>query len=148
MSPAACAGPPPGQGSSPSGTAELLCALSYGSGLAVAERMEHGTNTAFVGVQLGRALGLGTADLEAVFYGALIKDVGCSACSAVIAPFIPDDQLAPSLDMILVGMRSPRGMLAWAKGQLRLDTALPSRLAAVAYSSSVFAQHTTSLKPK
>ncbi len=26
--------------------------------------------------------GLGAADLEAVFYGALIKDVGCSACSA------------------------------------------------------------------
>ncbi len=40
-------------------TAELLCALSFGSGLAAAERMEHGTNTAFVGIQLGRALGLG-----------------------------------------------------------------------------------------
>ena len=40
MSPAAWPGNPPGQGSGPSGTAELLCALSYGSGLAVAERME------------------------------------------------------------------------------------------------------------
>ena len=132
MSAAACAGPAPGQGSGPSGTAELLCALSYGSGLAVAERMEHGTNTAFVGVQLGRALGLGAADLEAVFYGALIKDVGCSACSAVIAPFFPDDQLAPSLDMMLVNMRSPASMLGWAKSQMRLDTALPSRLARLA----------------
>jgi hypothetical protein len=67
MSPAAWPGNPPGQGPGPSGTAELLCALSYGSGLAVAERMEHGTNTAFVGIQLGRALGLGAGDLEAVF---------------------------------------------------------------------------------
>jgi hypothetical protein len=73
MSSAAAAVPPPGQRSGPSGTAELLCALSYGSGLAVAERMEHGTNTAFAGVQLGRALGLGAEDLEAVFYGALIN---------------------------------------------------------------------------
>jgi hypothetical protein len=38
--------------------------------------MEHGTNTAFVGIQLGRALGLGAADLEAVFYGALLKGCG------------------------------------------------------------------------
>ena len=40
----------PGPRSEPPGTAELLCALPYGSGLAAAERMEHGTNTAFVGV--------------------------------------------------------------------------------------------------
>ena len=40
------------------------CALSFGSGLAAAEQMEHGTNTAFVGVQLGRALGVGAEDLE------------------------------------------------------------------------------------
>ena len=87
MSPAAWPENPPGQGPGPSGTAELLCALSYGSGLAVAERMEHGTNTAFAGIQLGRALGLGAEDLEAVFYGALIKDVGCGPCGAVLAPF-------------------------------------------------------------
>src|SRR5258706_7784411 len=61
MSAAACAGPPPGQGSGPSGTAELLRALSLGSGLGVAERMERGTNTAFVGLQLGGAPGLGAA---------------------------------------------------------------------------------------
>jgi hypothetical protein len=62
MSSAAAAVPPPGQRSGPSGTAELLCALSYGSGLAVAERMAHGTNT-------DRAVHLeaaGTAEVTAV----------------------------------------------------------------------------------
>jgi len=132
MSPAAGAGSPVGQGWSPSGTAELLCALSCGSGLAVAEPMEHGTNTAFVGVQVGRGLGLGAADLEAIFYGALIKDVGCSACSAVIAPFFPDGQLVPALHMVVVDMDSARSRLGWAKSQLRLDMALPSRLARLA----------------
>ena len=115
MSPAAGSDSPPGHGSGPSGAAELLCALSYGSGLAVAERMEHGTNTAFVGVHLGRALGLAPEGLEAVFYGALLKDVGCGACSAVLAPFFPDEELAPRLDLILVDMHSPRSMLAWGK---------------------------------
>ncbi len=49
--------------------------------------MEHGTNTAFAGVQLGRALGAGAGDLEAVFYGALVKDAGCGACGAVLARY-------------------------------------------------------------
>ena len=53
----------PGPRSEPPGTAELLCALSFGSGLAAAERMEHGTNTAFVGVQLGHALGVSAITL-------------------------------------------------------------------------------------
>src|SRR6185437_6519478 len=89
MSPAACAGSQAGPQSNPSGTADLLCALSYGSGLAFAARMEHGANTAFVGVQLGRTLGLAAEGLEAVFYGALLKDVGCGACGPLMAPFFP-----------------------------------------------------------
>jgi hypothetical protein len=52
MSRAAAAVPPPDPRSGTSGTAELLCALSYGSGLALAERMEHGTNTAFAWIIL------------------------------------------------------------------------------------------------
>jgi HD-GYP domain-containing protein (c-di-GMP phosphodiesterase class II)/DNA-binding CsgD family transcriptional regulator len=110
----------------------MLCALSYGSGLALAERMEHGTNTAFVGVQLGRALGLGTQDLEAVYYGALIKDVGCGACGVVLAPFFAEEEQAPRLDLSLVDLHSPRNMAAWAGSQLRLDPSLPGRLARLA----------------
>jgi hypothetical protein len=53
MSPAAGAGSPPGPRSESPGAAELLCALFCGCGLAVAE---HGTNTAFAGVQLERVL--------------------------------------------------------------------------------------------
>jgi HD-GYP domain-containing protein (c-di-GMP phosphodiesterase class II)/DNA-binding CsgD family transcriptional regulator len=115
-----------------SDTAELLCALSYGSGLAVAERMEHGTNTAFVGIQLGRALGLGMEDLEAVFYGVLIKDVGCGACGALLAPFVGKEELAPRLDLVLVDPDHPRGLEAWATGRIWQDPALSTRLARLA----------------
>ena len=114
MSGAAAAVPPPGPRPDTWRTAELLCALSYGSGLAAAERMEHGTNTAFLGIQLGRALGLETDGLEAVFYGALLKDVGCGACGAVLAPFFADDARTPLLGMNLVDLHSPRSMAAWA----------------------------------
>jgi len=94
--------------------------------------MEHGTNTAFVGIQLGRALGLGTDGMEAVFYGALLKDVGCGACGAVLAPFFADDELTPRLDLNLVDLYSPRSMAAWAMSGLRLDPSLPARLARLA----------------
>jgi len=99
MSGAAAAPPAPDPRSGTWRIAELLCALSFGSGLAAAERMEHGTNTAFVGIQLGRALGVGAEDLEAVFYGALLKDAGCGACGAVLAPFFADDARTPLLGM-------------------------------------------------
>jgi hypothetical protein len=51
----------------------------------VTERMQHGTSTAFVDVQLGHVLGLEAADLEAVFYGAVLKDVGCGVSGVVLA---------------------------------------------------------------
>jgi HD-GYP domain-containing protein (c-di-GMP phosphodiesterase class II) len=132
MGGAAAADPLPDLRSNPPHTAELLCALSYGSGLAAAERMEHGTNTAFVGVQLGRALGVGAEDLEAVFYGALLKDVGCGACGAVLGRFFADDELVPRIDLNLVDLHSPRSMAAWAASRLRLDPGLPTRLARLA----------------
>ena len=122
----------PGPRSKPSGAAELLCALSYGSGLAAAEQMEHGTNTAFVGVQLGRALGAGAGDLEAVFYGALVKDAGCGACGSVLARFFAVDERVPRLELNLVDLHSPRSMAAWAMSGLRLDPGLPARLARLA----------------
>lgn len=132
MSGAAVAVPALGPRSGNWRTAELLCALSYGSGLGAVERMEHGTNTAFVGVQLARALGAGAEDLEAVFYGALLKDVGCGACSAVLAPFFTDDERGPRLDLNLVDLHSPRSMASWAMSRLRLDPSLPARLARLA----------------
>jgi hypothetical protein len=132
MSGAAAAVPATGPRSGAWRTAELLCALSYGAGLAAAERMEHGTNTAFVGIQLGRALGLGTDSMEAVFYGALLKDVGCGACGAVLTPFLAEDRRAPLLGLNLVDLHSPRSMVAWAMDGLRLDPSLPGRLARLA----------------
>lgn len=132
MSGTAAVGPPPGPASSTWRTAELLCALAYGSGMAAAERMEHGTNTAFVGAQLGHALGVPSTDMEAVYYGALLKDVGCGACGVVLGRFYADDELGPGLDLTQVDLHSPRSLATWAMSRLRLDPSLPARLARLA----------------
>jgi len=128
----AAVGSPPGRASNTWRTAELLCALAYGSGMAAAERMEHGTNTAFVGAHLGRALGVEPEEMEAVFYGALLKDVGCGACGMVLGRFYADDELGPGLDLTQVDLHSPRSVTTWAMGRLRLDPSLPARLARLA----------------
>jgi hypothetical protein len=83
MSPAACAGSPPGPRSGSQGAAQLLCVLCGGSGLAVAEWMEHQTGTAFLGAQTGRGYGLKGSGLG----GGLLRApaVGCGCLASVAA---------------------------------------------------------------
>ncbi|HET8853009.1 MAG TPA: HD domain-containing protein, partial [Ktedonobacteraceae bacterium] len=78
--------------------AALLCALSFASSLGLSERMEHGLNSAYLGLQLADVLNLPSEEREAIFYGALLKDVGCTACSAGFSAFFPDNELAPRSD--------------------------------------------------
>ena len=56
--------------------AELLCALSFASDVHMGQPMEHGLKTAYIGLQMSEKLGLPDDDRVAVFYGALLKDVG------------------------------------------------------------------------
>ena len=56
--------------------AELLCALSFASDVHMGQPMEHGQKSAYIGLRIADALGLAHEDQVAVFYGALLKDVG------------------------------------------------------------------------
>jgi hypothetical protein len=82
MSPAACAGSSPGPRSELLGAAELLCVFSE-------------TTPAPLGVQVGLVLKLKAADLGAVFFGALLRDVGRGTA---LAPFFAGQELARRLD--------------------------------------------------
>jgi HD-GYP domain-containing protein (c-di-GMP phosphodiesterase class II) len=111
------------------GIAALLCALSFATGIALGERMEHGLKSAYVGLQVAEALRLGPAEREAVFYGALLKDAGCTACAAGIAAFFLDDQLVPKLDLMLVDPSSMSELMAWMSRNVPVDARLPARIA-------------------
>ena len=67
-----------------------------------------------------------------MFYGALLKDVGCGACGAVLARFFADDETGSPARPESGRPHSPRSMAAWAMSQLRLDPSLPARLARLA----------------
>src|SRR5256885_16584417 len=69
--------------------AALLCALSFATGLGFGGHMEHGLGSAYLGLQIADALTLDNEEREAIFYGALLKDVACTACLAGNAAFFP-----------------------------------------------------------
>ncbi len=108
--------------------AELLCALSFATGLGLGERLDHGLKSAYIGLQVADVLSLPHEDREAVFYGALLKDVGCTACSAGFAAFFPDDELVPRLDFMLVDPSKFSDIVAWMSRNVPVDAQLPTRI--------------------
>src|SRR6266581_3977955 len=109
--------------------AELLCALSFATRLGLSERMEHGLNSAYLGLRLADALKLPSEEREAIFYGALLKDVGCTACAAGFSAFFPDDELMPRSDIMLVDPTRLNDSIAWLSRNVPVDSQLHSRIA-------------------
>jgi HD-GYP domain-containing protein (c-di-GMP phosphodiesterase class II) len=114
-----------------SSLAELLCALSFATSLGFGGHIEHGLGSASLGLYLADALDLPAGEREAVFYGALLKDVACTACSADLAAFLPDADEKPVMlaDVILMDPSKISDMLGWLAKYFRPDPQLPQRLA-------------------
>ncbi|GHO46844.1 HD domain-containing phosphohydrolase [Ktedonospora formicarum] len=108
--------------------ADLLCALSFATGIGFGDHMEHGLKSAYIGLQIAKALQLQYEDQEAIFYGALLKDVGCTACSAGISTFFPDDEQVPRSDFMLVDPSQIQEMLGWLAKNVPMDARLPGRM--------------------
>src|SRR5579859_4618168 len=108
--------------------AALLCALSFATGVGFGGHIEHGLKSAYLGLQIADALTLNDEEREAIFYGALLKDVACTACSAGIAAFFPDDEQVSLSDVILIDPTSISDMLGWLSRYVPLDSRFPSRI--------------------
>lgn len=109
--------------------AELLCALSFATGLGFGGDMEHGLGSAYLGLQIADALTLADKEREAIFYGALLKDAACTACSAGIAAFFPDDEQVFLSDVILLDPSQISDMIKWLSGYVRPGPHFPRRMA-------------------
>ncbi len=72
---------------------EVLSALTFALDLTEGQRPGHTLRTCMLAMRLGNAVGLSPADLEALYYAALLKDAGCSSNAARMAAlFGSDDQ--------------------------------------------------------
>src|SRR5262245_56229392 len=108
--------------------AELLCALSFASDTGMGQPMEHGLKTAYIGLRLAEAAGLADEEKAGVFYGALLKDAGCTACATVFATFFDGDDLGPRSDCLLLRPDSVKDAIAWFWRHSPSDPALPTRI--------------------
>ncbi|HLQ32017.1 MAG TPA: HD domain-containing phosphohydrolase [Chloroflexota bacterium] len=122
-------GTPPPERRTDSSLAELLCALSFASGLALGGRMEHGIGSAYIGLRIAGALGLPEEDREAIYYGALIKDAGCTACSIIFDAFFPNDEVVPLALFMIPDERRMGELMAWMSRGIPKDKRLALRLA-------------------
>src|SRR5579859_6482623 len=109
--------------------AALLCALSFATGVGFGGHIEHGLKSAYLGLQIADALTLNDEEREAIFYGALLKDVACTACSAGIAAFFPDDEQVSLSDVILIDPSRLTDMMGWMSKYFRPDAHFPRRMA-------------------
>lgn len=109
--------------------ASLLCALSFATGLSLGNREEHGIRAAYIGLRIAEYVGLSADERAAVYYGALLKDVGCTACAANFAAFFPTTDNGLGLDMLTVDTARLGDMIAWMNRHVPRDRLFPERLA-------------------
>ena len=108
--------------------AELLSALSFVADLGMGQILEHGIKAAYVGLTLADAVGLSPEDQAAVYYGALLKDAGCTACGTVFATFFDGDDIGPRSDSVLLRPDSAKDAMGWFWRHASTDPLLPIRI--------------------
>ena len=81
---------------------EVIAALSYALDLADGQALGHAVRSCMIGMRLADELGLEVDDREALFYGLLLKDAGCSSNAARITALYGADDLAAKRNARLV----------------------------------------------
>jgi HD-GYP domain-containing protein (c-di-GMP phosphodiesterase class II) len=74
--------------------AELVSALSYALDLTEGQPAGHNVRACWMGVQIGRRLGMSTQALSDLYYTILLKDAGCSSNAARVCQLYVTDDLA------------------------------------------------------
>ncbi|OJF93876.1 HD-GYP domain-containing protein [Pararhizobium antarcticum] len=110
------------------GKAELLSALSHALDLTEGQPEGHGVRCCWIGMNIGRAIGLVGADLNDLYYTLLLKDIGCSSNAARICQlYLTDDRdfkrdaklLDDSLPQVLRFVLSHTGLKAGLSERFR-----------------------------
>ncbi len=90
------------------GKAELLSALSYALDLTEGQPEGHGVRCCWIGMNIGRAIGLAPDELSDLYYTLLLKDIGCSSNAARICQLYLTDDLEFKRDAKLLDESLPQ----------------------------------------
>ena len=84
------------------GLAELVSALSYALDMTEGQPAGHGVRCCWIGLNIGREIGMSDAELSDLYYTLLLKDVGCSSNAARICQLYLGDDIGIKRDFKLV----------------------------------------------
>ncbi|MBU1363584.1 MAG: HD domain-containing protein [Gammaproteobacteria bacterium] len=87
---------------------ELISALSHALDITEGQPEGHCVRCCWIGMHIGRRLGLGDDDLWNLYYTLLLKDLGCSSNAARICELYLTDDLSFKRDFKKVGDSLPR----------------------------------------
>ncbi|WP_114949122.1 HD-GYP domain-containing protein [Microvirga calopogonii] len=90
--------------------AELLESLSYALDMTEGQPAGHCVRCCWIGIQIGREVGLSETDLATLFYVLLLKDLGCSSNAARICQLYVADDLTFKRDFKQVGNSVPQAL--------------------------------------
>jgi HD-GYP domain-containing protein (c-di-GMP phosphodiesterase class II) len=88
--------------------AELLSALSYALDMVEGQPAGHCVRCCWIGIHIGRELGLPEAEIWELYYTLLMKDVGCSSNAARICQLCMTDDIAFKRDFMTVNGSLPQ----------------------------------------
>jgi HD-GYP domain-containing protein (c-di-GMP phosphodiesterase class II) len=98
--------PVPGAANGPR-LGELLGSLSHALDMTEGQPAGHCMRSCWIGQQIGRAIGLNTAEMRELYYATLLKDSGCSSNAARLCELFLTDDLSFKHDRKTVGLGLP-----------------------------------------
>jgi len=106
--------------------AELLGALSFALDLTEGQPEGHCIRSCWIGIHIGRELGLGTEQIWELYYTLLLKDLGCSSNAARICQLYLADDLAFKRNYKTV--KTIPQTISFVLGHTGVGHSLPTRL--------------------
>lgn len=109
---------------------EVLGALSHALDMTEGQPVGHCVRCCWIGIHVGRELGLAEAEIGELFYVLLLKDLGCSSNAARICQLYLADDLSFKHDFKHVGDRLPQ-VLGFVLAHTGLKAGLAERFRAI-----------------
>jgi len=109
---------------------ELISALSYALDITEGQPEGHCVRCCWIGMHIGRQVGLPDDDLWDLYYTLLLKDLGCSSNAARICELYLTDDLSFKRDFKTVGTSLPQ-VLSFVLGHTGLKAPLADRFRSV-----------------
>ncbi|CAN0279640.1 unnamed protein product, partial [Phaeothamnion confervicola] len=112
--------------------AELLGALSYALDMVEGQPPGHCVRGCWIGIHIGRELGLSEQEISELYYTLLMKDVGCSSNAARICQLYMTDDISFKRDFMTVNGSLPQ-VLRFVLSHTGMNASLAERFRALVH---------------